>query len=105
MTCDNFLLNPVEQHMLINENRKLGIINSPPSNNSNRIMASESSKVPSGSLILLSDLLSVPHKKKTAMNTPFVTIDVVTAKNARKNLHLQTPLRAPSLVNNAKGPT
>ena len=51
-----------------------------------------------------------------AITVPFVSIDAITAKNARKNLqiiaqelqkelHLQSPLRAPSVVNTEKGPT
>ena len=99
MTCVNFLLNPVEQPMLIHENKRLGKINNPPSNNNILITASVSSEVPSAFIKLLS-----LFKKKRPINSPFVTIDIITAKNARKNLHLEIPFRAPSLCNTEKGP-
>ena len=106
MTCVNFLLNPVVRPMLINENKKLGNINSPPSNSNIRIMPSGSSEVPSAFIKLLchGPTLETIWKKK-AINPPFVAIDVITAKNARENLHLQTPFRTPSLVKTEKGPT
>ena len=92
--------------MLIKENKKLGRINSPPSNINIFIMASASSEAPSASLTMFKNDAS--YEKiliHMAMNSPFVIIDDITAINARKNLHLQIPLRAPSLVQTEKGPT
>ena len=93
--------------MLIKENRKLGNINSPPSNNNMLIMPSASSEAPSASMkFFRSEGERLETKTKfTAINSPLVTIDVITAINARKNLYLQIPFRAPSLVKTEKGPT
>ena len=91
--------------MLIHENKRLGSINSPTSNNNILIMASASSEVPSPFVATESVRLFKTKKEKKPKNIPFVTIDVITAINARRNLHLQIPFRAPSLVKTEKGPT